>query len=280
MPFLSTLGGGSAKGFNPGSSASNLGLVQSNPAVSAKAILDANSGAAPNGDGLYWITVNGTARQVYCDMTSPAVGTGSNPGGWMMTYKVDANGGNSCGNGIWDFNPASNYGGSTPPLTPYGTITNGQGEGLSYGNRYAFWTSGACTNSQVLMWCGRASSLDLKIEMLTSTGCYNTKNHITGFAYGLPGQLSSNNNYFNNNCTEDGNPSGRCRYTSGYQTNLTVGSDYHLYMLGGWDCNCCESFHYNGIYSTNSTDTSMPFGDGIYGGTNQRAFDWCAFFVR
>lgn len=275
MPFLSTLGGGSARGFNPGSGVSTLGLSQADPAVSAKAILDAHGGTAPNGDGLYWITVNGTARQVYCDMTSPAANTGSNPGGWMMTYKVDANGFSSCGNGTWDLHVAANYGGSAPPLTPYGAITNGAGEGLSYGNRYAFWTSGACPNSQVLMWCGRAS-LDLKIELVAA---YDTQNHITGFAYGLPNQITSGNSYFNNTT---GTNAGRVRYTSGYQTNLTVGSDYQIYLLGGWQCNCCESFHLNGNWDANSTDISMIFGDGLRANAqpNQRDFTWCAFFVR
>jgi hypothetical protein len=43
-----------------------IGSVSTNPAQSCKAIVDAN---ADNGDGYYWITVSGTAVQLYCDMT-------------------------------------------------------------------------------------------------------------------------------------------------------------------------------------------------------------------
>tara|TARA_B100000427_G_scaffold150486_1_gene125251 strand:+ start:1014 stop:1841 length:828 start_codon:yes stop_codon:yes gene_type:complete len=273
-PFLQTIGGGSAKGFKGSGGGVLLGGDESNPAATAQAILDAG---ASQGDGVYWITVNGTARQMYCDMTSGGKA-------WMATYRVDADGQSSCANGTWDFNAQSNFGGASPPTTAVGQVgngSNGQGEGLSYSNRYSFWQNTPGLVGQVLLWSGRGNSPDIKVEMLS--GVYNTQNPITGYAYGLPNQANPSS-YFN---TTIGTNKARVRYTSGWQTGLTVNSDYQWWLLGGWNCGCCESVHLNGNWDDTSTNASMPFGDGktgTAGGNNpnsgQRAFEWCTFFVR
>ena len=106
-PFLQTIGGGSAKGFKGSGGGVLLGGDESMPAATAQAILDAG---ASQGDGVYWITVNGTARQMYCDMTSGGKA-------WMATYRVDADGQSSCANGTWDFNAQSNLGVAAPTTT-------------------------------------------------------------------------------------------------------------------------------------------------------------------
>jgi hypothetical protein len=53
-----------------------LGLSSAAPAASAQEILTCYPQAA---DGLYWITVSGTARQIWCDMKN---------GGWMFAGKM------------------------------------------------------------------------------------------------------------------------------------------------------------------------------------------------
>jgi len=57
--------------FNAG-----LGLTSSSAASSAEEILEYNPQAA---DGLYWINVQGTARQIWCDMRN---------GGWMFAGRM------------------------------------------------------------------------------------------------------------------------------------------------------------------------------------------------
>ena len=269
-PIRGLIGMGGGYRLAP-SSRPTLGLISSNPATNAKAILDANGGTAPNGDGLYWITVNGSAKQVWCDMTAPAHNTGSSPGGWMMVYKVDADSQASCTNNTWDFPLTSGYGGSNPPTSPYGAISNGQGEGLSRANRWSFWgNSTSCPNQRLMVWSGRSTSVDVKVELL---GNYDNGNAMYGFASGEPNMVTGYSNaYYGTN-------QGRCRYNSGYQTGISAGNDYQIYQLGHWSCGCCESIHYNGGYNDGSTDVSMLFGDGRYN-ANQRAFDWCCFFVR
>ena len=54
-----------------------LGTLQ-NPATSAQAIIQAGDAT---GDGFYYITIGGTVRQVWCDMTNDG-------GGWMMAARV------------------------------------------------------------------------------------------------------------------------------------------------------------------------------------------------
>jgi hypothetical protein len=53
-----------------------LGLASESPASNAVEILDYNPQAA---DGLYWINVSGTARQIWCDMKN---------GGWMFAGRM------------------------------------------------------------------------------------------------------------------------------------------------------------------------------------------------
>jgi hypothetical protein len=58
--------------------ASSFGVLQNNPANSARAILTANPGAP---SGLYWINDGTDVFQVYCDMVR-------NGGGWMLALKM------------------------------------------------------------------------------------------------------------------------------------------------------------------------------------------------
>ena len=53
-----------------------LGLSSASPAASAQEILTCYPQAA---DGLYWISVSGTARQIWCDMKN---------GGWMFAGRM------------------------------------------------------------------------------------------------------------------------------------------------------------------------------------------------
>jgi len=260
--------GGGATGYISSGGGSGLGSSSDNPANNAYDIIQAGDSV---GDGLYWINVNGTPKQVWCDMTAGSHSTGSNPGGWMMVYKCDANGNNSCGNGVWDFNSTYNYGAADPPTSPYGSITNGQGQGLSTSNRNSFWNnSTSVVHQRTMLWSGRSTAVDVKVEL---TAGYDTGNSWYNFVAGTNGTTG----YSNANI---GNNSGICRYTSGHQTGLSVGTAYQVYQLGHWACNCCESMHYNGAYNSTSSDTSMLFGDGNYQGGNHRDFEWCCFFVR
>ena len=144
--------GGGATGYLAGGGGGGLGSSSTNPADNAYAIIQAGDSL---GDGLYWINVNGTPKQVYCDMTAESHNTPGSPGGWMMVYKCDANGNNSCGNGVWDFNSTYNYGAADPPTSPYGSITNGQGQGLSLTNRNNFWNnSTSVPNQRTMLWSG------------------------------------------------------------------------------------------------------------------------------
>jgi len=67
--------------FSPG-----LGLVSTVPATSAEQILEYNPQAQ---DGFYWISVSGTARQIWCDMRN---------GGWMFAGRMQG--------GTWAYDDA------------------------------------------------------------------------------------------------------------------------------------------------------------------------------
>jgi len=75
-PILEIYDGSSWKLFT-GKYDSGVGLTQSSPADKPDDILDAYPEAA---DGLYWINVSGTARQIYCDMRN---------GGWMLAARFN-----------------------------------------------------------------------------------------------------------------------------------------------------------------------------------------------
>lgn len=75
--------------------AGGLGSSAGNAATSAKAILADNPSAS---SGAYWISVQGTATQLYCDMTTDG-------GGFMLCGKYNATGGNNTGsNGVSNLN--------------------------------------------------------------------------------------------------------------------------------------------------------------------------------
>lgn len=85
-PMLSTLGGGSARGFGHGvgGGGSTLGLTASEPAINALAIL---ADDPQRGDGWYYIKTSNMANAelVWCDMTTDG-------GGYMLTsYQPNCN---------------------------------------------------------------------------------------------------------------------------------------------------------------------------------------------
>ena len=209
-------------------------------------------------DGLYWINWNGSPVQVYCDMNSDG-------GGWMLTYRVDANGNNSCGNGTWDFSPALGGGGSSHPTNATSTPSNGSGEGLSPSNRQSFWS--AMSGSEVAVSCGRGSTVDLFFEQTLLNDTANLMNYA---AYGYPNPSSG---YFN---TTVG--SNIARVISASRPSLSAGSTYQIYGLGGWNCNCCESYHINGNWDAGDP-AAMIFGDGPRNGSVV-TYDWCNFWIR
>ena len=75
--------------------AGGLGSSAGNAATSAKAILAADPSAS---SGAYWISVQGVATHLYCDMTTDG-------GGFMLCGKYNATGGSNTGsNGVSNLN--------------------------------------------------------------------------------------------------------------------------------------------------------------------------------
>jgi len=75
-PVLEIYDGSGWKTFN-GKYSAGLGSLSQSPAEHPEEILDFNP-EAPN--GLYWININGTARQIWCDMEA---------GGWMLAARFN-----------------------------------------------------------------------------------------------------------------------------------------------------------------------------------------------
>ena len=87
---LSGMGGGVGRGSSGG-----LGSSAGNAATSAKAILADDPSAS---SGAYWISVQGVATELYCDMTTDG-------GGFMLCGKYNATGGNNTNsNGVSNLN--------------------------------------------------------------------------------------------------------------------------------------------------------------------------------
>jgi hypothetical protein len=189
-------------------------------------------------DGLYWISLASGPKLMFCDMNTDG-------GGWMLTYQIDANGENSCGNGIWDFNILDN-GGTTSPQSRTTTHSNGGYTGFSKTLRQEVW---AISNGQIRCETRYSSSSAIRVDLKLNSQQNDTNNMIAHGARGFasPGSGNSNGNL------------GSVATIISSSTGLTGNQD--VYSLGHYGCNCCESYSVGGNWDTGSPAV-MIFGDG------------------
>jgi hypothetical protein len=248
-------------------------------AATSAASIKSITGTSTN--GLYWINMNGTPFQIYCDMTRDG-------GGWMLTYRCKNYNNQGCTQGVWDFDIALGAGGSTTPTSPTGALS-GLTEGFSPSNRWSLWTSTGATMVRATAGTGATVNIDCKY-----TGTYPDRANM--WLYGANG--NNNNPIGGNSGTGSYSntyvPGNQASNTNGTTVNqvvyiyannfsLTNGNSYSLYSFGYLNCGCCEYYSINGSDAWNSNSTAVHlFGDGrgvsnsgmSYGG------EWTSFWIK